>query len=203
MSKIPLICLTIIIISLSLVATNATKYFTSQQQQQEHKVFAQTAAASSTTNNTNLTLGNPQIVYTEYGNTTNMIPFVDNETHGFRLSFIGNGTIQGINVKDNGRAISVSRADSSILSRGVGILTAVANSSGSSSSSTRGISAFTFLGTGHYGTDGKLRDFGPIYFLNATGNLAFLKDTAGVYKDQIDKAGNAITKLWLWKEEKE
>ena len=95
-------------------------------------------------------------------------------------------------------------------SRGVGILTAVANSisssssiSGSSSSSTRGIAAFTFLGTGHYGTDGKLRDFGPIYFLNATGNLAFLKDTAGVYKDQIDKAGNAITKLWLWKEEKE
>jgi hypothetical protein len=136
-----------------------------------------------------------------------MIPFVVNETHGFRLSFIGNGTIQGINVKDNGRAISVSRADSSIFSRGVGILTAVANSSSgsssssSSSSSTRGIAAFTFLGTGHYGTDRKLRDFGPIYFLNATGNLAFLKDTAGVYKDQIDKAGNAITKLWLWKEE--
>ena len=203
MSKIPLICLTIIIIIIIIISlsltTNATKYFTSQQQQ-EHEVFAQTPAASSTTNNTNITLGNPQIVYTEYGKTTNMIPFVVNETHGFRLSFIGNGTIQGINVKDNGRAISVSRADSSILSRGVGILTAVANSSSgssSSSSSTRGIAAFTFLGTGHYGTDGKLRDFGPIYFLNATGNLAFLKDTAGVYKDQIDKAGNAITKLWL------
>jgi hypothetical protein len=30
--------------------------------------------------------------------------------------------------------------------------------------------------------------------------LASLKGAAGIYKDQINKAGNAVTKLWLWKQ---
>jgi hypothetical protein len=192
MSKVLLTCLTIII-SLSL-ASNATTTMFFHLQQQQDNAFAQTATTVINNNNTaaNITLGNPQIIYTEYGKTTNMIPFVVNGTHGSRLSFIGNGTIQGINVTDNGRAISISKADGSIFSRGVGILTANASS--------RGIAAFSFIGTGHYGTDGKLRDFGPIYFLNATGSLASLKGAAGIYKDQINKAGNAVTKLWLWKQ---
>ena len=192
MSKILLTCLTIII-SLSFASNATTTTFFHLQQQQDN-AFARTATTVINNNNTaaNITLGNPQIIYTEYGKTTNMIPFVVNGTHGSRLSFIGNGTIQGINVTDNGRAITISKADGSIFSRGVGILTANASS--------RGIAGFSFIGTGHYGTDGKLRDFGPIYFLNATGNLASLKGAAGIYKDQINSAGNAVTKLWLWKQ---
>ena len=62
------------------------------------------------------------------------------------------------------------------------------------------ISIIKPAGTGHYGSDGKLRDFGLVYFLNANGNLGFLKGIAGVYKDQIDKIGNAVTRLWLWKQ---
>ena len=148
----------------------------------------------------NLTLGNPQIVYTEYGKTTNMIPFVVNGTHGFRLSFAGSGTVQNINVTDDGKAISIPRADGSIFSRGVGVLTANSSSITANGSSSKAIAAFGFLGTGHYGSDGKLRDFGLVYFLNANGNLGFLKGIAGVYKDQIDKIGNAVTRLWLWKQ---
>src|ERR1051326_9010822 len=134
MSKVLLTCLTIII-SLSL-ASNATTTMFFHLQQQQDNAFAQTATTVINNNNTtaNITLGNPQIIYTEYGKTTNMIPFVVNGTHGSRLSFIGNGTIQGINVTDNGRAISISKADGSIFSRGVGILTANASS--------RGIAAF-------------------------------------------------------------
>jgi hypothetical protein len=50
--------------------------------------------------------------------------------------------------------------------------------------------AFTFQGIGHYGPDGKLRDTGTVF--NFGGMV-------GIYKDVIDKNGNIITKVWLWK----
>ena len=82
----------------------------------------------------------------------------------------------------------------------VGVLTANSSSITADGSSSKAIAAFGFLGTGHYSSDGKLRDFGLLYFLNANGNLGFLKGIAGVYKDQIDKIGNAVTRLWLRKQ---
>ena len=52
---------------------------------------------------------------------------------------------------------------------------------------------------GHYGADGKLRDTGIILNTKATGNLAFLGNMVGIYKDKTDKAGNIITETWFWK----
>ena len=46
---------------------------------------------------------------------------------------------------------------------------------------------------GHYGADGKLRDTGIILNTKATGNLAFLGNMVGMYKDESDKAGNVMT----------
>jgi hypothetical protein len=48
--------------------------------------------------------------------------------------------------------------------------------------------AFTFQGIGHYGPHGKLRDTGTVF-----GGMV------DIYKDVIDKNGNIITKVWLWK----
>lgn len=58
--------------------------------------------------------------------------------------------------------------------------------------------AFTFRVIGHYGSDGKLRDTG-IGILNSkvTGNLAFVGNTVVIFKDEIDNARIAITKIWF------
>jgi hypothetical protein len=74
-----------------------------------------------------------------------------------------------------------------------------------------GTVAFAFQGTGHYGADGKLRDTGNIFqhhypegkvpiAFKATGSLAFLGNTVAIYKNEIDKAGNAVTKICFWQE---
>jgi hypothetical protein len=47
-----------------------------------------------------------------------------------------------------------------------------------------------------YGADGKLRDIITDLQSNATGKLAFLGNVVVIDKNEIDKAGNAITKYW-------
>lgn len=47
-----------------------------------------------------------------------------------------------------------------------------------------------FRGIDHIGADGKIRDIGTI--INTKGMV-------GIYKGEIDKNGDAITKVWFWK----
>ena len=99
----------------------------------------------------------------------------------------------GINVTYNSKASITNGNGGVIYSTGCGEFA-------SSISNTTGIAAFTFQGIGHYTVDGKLRDTGIVIFNNkVSGNLSFAGNTYGVYKDEIDKAGNAITKIWSWK----
>ena len=46
------------------------------------------------------------------------------------------------------------------------------------------------------GPDGKLRNIITDLQTNATGRLAFLRNVGVIDKNQIDIAGNAITKYW-------
>jgi len=56
--------------------------------------------------------------------------------------------------------------------------------------------SYNFQGKGQYGADGKLRDIITDLQTNATGKLAFLGNVVVIDKNEIDKAGNAITKYW-------
>lgn len=50
-----------------------------------------------------------------------------------------------------------------------------------------------------YGPDGKLRNHGSVFFNSSTspsGQLSFLNNIIGVYADEIDTSGNAVTKIW-------
>ena len=49
----------------------------------------------------------------------------------------------------------------------------------------------------HYVADGKLSDIGTTSIFKATGNVAFTGNTVGIYRDELDKAGNALTKIWF------
>jgi hypothetical protein len=173
------------------------------QKQIIQDVFAtnSTTTASPSPNIGNMTLGNPQLSYTGYDKTTSFKPAIVNGTHGIEISFTGHGILNGINITDNGNAVVINGTGGTIFTAGDAKLV---------SSNGAGTLAFAFQGTGHYGADGKLRDIGNIFqhhhligklpiAFKATGNLALLDNMVGIYKDEIDKAGNAVTKIWFWK----
>jgi hypothetical protein len=183
-----------------LLASTSTAYI---QKQIIQDVLATniTTTPSASSNIDNITLGNSQVSYTGYDKTTSFKPAIVNGTHGIEISFTGHGILNGINITDNGSAVVTNGTGGTIYTAGDAKLV---------SSNGAGTLAFAFQGTGHYGADGKLRDIGNIFqhhhligklpiAFKATGNLAFLDNMVGIYKDEIDKAGNAVTKIWFWK----
>jgi hypothetical protein len=132
-----------------------------------------TSTSSTSTNGSNMTLGTPQ-AYTEYDKTTGFKPAIVNGTHGIQISFTGHGILNGINITDNGNAFLTNSTGGAIYTTGRGTA----------------FHGFTFEAIGHRGADGKLRDTGTIF--NTEGMV-------GIYKDEIEKNGNAITKVWFWK----
>ena len=61
---------------------------------------------------------------------------------------------------------------------------------------SNGMATYSFQGTGHYGADVKLMDIITDLQTNATGKLAFLSNVVVIDRNEIDKAGNAVTKYW-------
>lgn len=160
-----------------------------------------TSTSSPNTNLGNITLGNPQFNYTGYDKTTSFRPATVNGTHGIQVSFAGHGIVNGIDITDNGSAFVTNGTGGVVYIEGDGKLV---------SKNGTGTLSYAFQGTGHYGADGKLRATGSIFQhhypegkvpieLRTTGNLAFLKDTSTIYKNEVDKAGNAVLKIWFWR----
>lgn len=183
-----------------LASINSTAYSPKQIIQD---VFATniTTTPSTSSNIDNITLGNPQVSYTGYDKTTSFKPATVNGTNGVEISFAGHGILNGMNITDKGNAVITNGTGGTIYTAGDGKLV---------SQNGAGTLVFAFQGTGHYGADGKLRDIGNIFqhhhligklpvAFKATGNLAFLDNMVAIYKDEIDKGGNAVTKIWFWK----
>ncbi|HMH10759.1 MAG TPA: hypothetical protein VK553_08630, partial [Candidatus Nitrosopolaris rasttigaisensis] len=63
-----------------------------------------TTTSLSSTDGSNITLGNPQLNYTEYDKTTSFKPAIVNGTHGIEATFTGYGILNGIKITDNGKA---------------------------------------------------------------------------------------------------
>jgi hypothetical protein len=109
-------------------------------------------------------------------------------------SYIGNSTLRGgINATNVFTVNSVTKPDGTIHSEGQGILT---------STTTGETARYTFKAIGQFGSDGKLSNHGPVFFYTnspSSGQFFFLKNMMGVFADEIDIAGNDVTKVWEWK----
>lgn len=58
---------------------------------------------------------------------------------------------------------------------------------------------YTFKEIGQYGSDGKLRNHGPVFFYSnspSSGQLFFLNNMIGVFADEIDTTGIDVTRVW-------
>jgi hypothetical protein len=187
--------ITLALVSL-LVSITSTAY--AQKQMIQHIMIATgTATSSISPQADNITLGNPNFNYTGYDKMTSFKSAIVNGTHEIQVSFTGHGVLNGISTTDNGSAVITNGTSGKIFTAGNGTIV---------SNNGTGTLSFVFQGTGHYGADGKLRDTGNVWKhlqpgpgAGGTGNLAFLNNTATIYKDEIDKAGNSITKIWFWK----
>jgi hypothetical protein len=105
------------------------------------------------------------------------------------VSYTGNGTLAkvNVNVTDIGTALTILGGEGIRHSKGHGILL----------TQDGDVVTYTFKAIGQYGSDGKLRNHGSVFFDTvSTGKLAFLKNIVGVFADEIDSKGNSITKIW-------
>ena len=93
--------------------------------------------------------------------------------------FSGNGTTKGISVTSAGKGLIIPRPGDVIYVKGRADFIAAANDTQS------GKATYTFEAIGNYGV--------AIFDANATGNLSFLSNVAGIYK--IDTRGFIKTSL--------
>ncbi len=147
-----------------------------------------TSARTGSATSSNITIASPQLIGTEYDKTISLKSASINGTHGFMIVFVGNGILNGVNVTDSGKGFIVNGPYGTVYSRGEGIWMARNGNVGTAS--------YKFQGIGQYGPDGKLRDIISDLQTNATGKLAFLGNVLVIDKNDVDKAGNAITKYW-------
>jgi hypothetical protein len=134
----------------------------------------------------NITLGAPQFLGTEYGKTISLKPAIVNGTPGSQAVIKGTAVLKGVNITINGNVFLPS-SHGVIYSQGSGIWKA--------RNGDDGMANYTFLGIEHFGAAGKLS--GTIFdTVKATGKLAFLNNTIVIDKHEVDKAGNIISKFW-------
>jgi hypothetical protein len=115
---------------------------------------------------------------------SNIEPTIVNRTHGVQGSFTGQGILNGINVTAIGKAFRTNGTDGTTHSTGYIKL-----------GSSAGKAAFAYQRIGHHDGSG----VGFIFNTNATGNLAFVGSTVGIFRDVDCGSGCSITKSWIWK----
>jgi hypothetical protein len=62
------------------------------------------------------------------------------------------------------------------------------------------IARYNFQAIGTYNPDGTFQSRGAAFFdSHATGELSFLSNSVGIYKDTVDSKGNGTFLMWHWK----
>jgi hypothetical protein len=113
-------------------------------------------------------------------------------------SFSGNGILKGnIPIQVNGTA-KVTSLDNNMSVFISGMAEFTANTTGDKA-------PYTFQAIGHYNKDGSFNSAGSMFFNSTTiaindseGQLSFLKNTIGIFKDTVDKEGNGTFLMWKW-----
>ena len=62
------------------------------------------------------------------------------------------------------------------------------------------VATYVFCAIGNYNPDDSFDSNGIAIFDNAaTGELSFLSNSVGIYKDQVDKNGTGTFLMWHWR----
>jgi hypothetical protein len=132
-------------------------------------------------------LGNPLLVQ-HYHDTAGKPETTDNNTSA---SFTGEGKINGtVNITAEGNGTETFRSnDTSYIQGEAKYVT-----------DNKDIATYNFYAIGNYHPDGSFGSNGiAIFDDGATGELSFLSNLAGIYKDQVDKNGTGTFLMWHWR----
>ena len=104
------------------------------------------------------------------------------------VSWVGGGNYRGTtNISDFGTVMVESGADGVSRSHGQGM---IMDSKGE-------VATYRIQGLGNMGSDGYFRNHGVVFF-NATSGGVFdqLSSTVGIFANEVNQKGNAVTKIW-------
>lgn len=157
---------------------------------QSVQIFTNVSAQNSKQNTFNL--GMPFFV--EHYKVIHVQKFA-NGTSKREASFIGNGTANGnLKLDVSGSATVTPRPGGFSFIQGKTTLISVDNTSKAD---------YVFQAIQHSESSGSSKSVGAAVFdSNATGNLSFLNNKLGIYKDQSSENGNGTFAMWEWNNNK-
>jgi hypothetical protein len=146
-----------------------------------------TMALDSTTTSQNVDLGKPFLVEQYQINTGKP----ETTNNSIFLSFTGKGIINDtVNITAEGNATETFRNnDTSYIQGKAKYVT-----------DDKDIASYDFYAISNYHPDGSFdRNGVAIFDDDATGKLSFLSNSAGIYKDQVEKNGTGTFLMWHWR----
>jgi hypothetical protein len=186
----------ILVVSIAVLVVNHLGNSIGQRQEEEEQKTTITDVNFSSPQNNTFNLGLPFLV--QFDNTTSLKPIGKATLDNFELTFAGHGTINGtIRYNDNGTGIFITNPDDgTVYQKGV---IELRPENGNDSIKT----TYESLGSDSQSANRDvLLDNGVMFFnvsSTAGGELSFLNNKVGVYKDMIDRNRlNLTTIAWEW-----
>jgi hypothetical protein len=185
-SKITLFIATLVV---GVITSNFVPYQQSLAQAQDNSTnsMSMSMMPDSTLSPENVTASIGDLILTTFGTSAGLrIPEPGKPL--MEVSWVGGGSFRGtINVSDFGTVWVEFGTDGVSRSHGQGM---IMNEKGE-------VATYTVQAIGTMGKDGYLRNHGTVFFnASSGGDFALLSKTVGVFADQINQKGNAVTKIW-------
>ena len=185
-SKITLFIATLVV---GVITPNLVPYQPSLAQAQDNSTnsMSMSMMPDSTLSPENVTASIGDLILTTFGSSAGLrIPEPGKPL--MEVSWVGGGSFRGTtNVSDFGTVWVEFGTDGVSRSHGQGM---IMNEKGE-------VATYTVQAIGTMGKDGYLRNHGTVFFnASSGGDFASLSKTVGVFADQINQKGNAVTKIW-------
>ena len=134
----------------------------------------------------NVTASIGNLIMVSFSTGTGMrMPEPDKPT--MEVSYVGSGNYKATtNISDFGTVFIESGANGSSTIHGQGM---IMDSKGE-------VATYRIQGVGNMGSDGYFRNHGMIFFNPSSGVFNELSGTVGIFANEVNQKGNAVTKVW-------
>lgn len=134
----------------------------------------------------NVTASIGNLIMVSFSTGTGMrMPEPDKPT--MEISYVGSGNYKATtNISDFGTVLIESGANGSSTIHGQGM---IMDSKGE-------VATYRIQGVGNMGSDGYFKNHGMIFFNPSSGVFNELSGTVGIFANEVNQKGNAVTKVW-------
>jgi len=172
--------------NITIVLLTTLIVFTSLSQRVLFAPPPETMMVDPTLNPDNVTASIGNLIIVSFSTGTGMrVPEPDKPT--MEISYVGSGSYKATtNISDFGTVLIESRANGSSTVHGQGM---IMDSKGE-------VATYRIQGVGNMGADGYFKNHGMIFFNPSSGVFNELSGTIGIFANEVNQKGNAVTKVW-------